>query len=139
MNDFFLLQASVKDDSFPLFHNLIQLRLQIKFVGWDVIPHFLEKSPYLEVLVIELSVITTNKLDRVPKCLSPCLRKVYGVGFQGHVHELEMVEYLLKNASSLELIQICSFNLMSPESKLFLLQKLSEFPRRSRACKLKFM
>lgn len=43
---------------------------------------------------------------RVLKCLSPHLRQVYNGGFQGHTDELEMVECILKKATS-ELFEIC--------------------------------
>ncbi|XVF18883.1 hypothetical protein REPUB_Repub11eG0061700 [Reevesia pubescens] len=128
--------ASHKGDS--LFLNLTQLELKFDFHDWDVIPYFLENSHNLEVLVLKYPIIMMDgKQEPVPKCVSPHLRKFYSEGFRGYDYELEMVEYLLKNARALELIEICSFE-MSLESKFALLQKLSKFPRRSETCELVF-
>ncbi|XP_022717103.1 F-box protein At4g09920-like [Durio zibethinus] len=131
-------RASLENASFPLFLNLTQLELHSGFEDWDVIPHFLDNSPNLEVLVLENPIIMRNKQECFPKCLSPHLRKVLCRGFEGCEHELKMVEYILMNARALELIEICSSFDMSFESKFALLQKLSKFPRRSETCQLTF-
>lgn len=80
------------------------------------------------------TIVLTDKQARVPKHLSLFLRRLYYRSFEAHEHEIEMVGFILKNASSLELVDLQSFD-MSSESKFCFLQKLEKFPRQSETCK----
>ncbi|XVF70324.1 hypothetical protein PTKIN_Ptkin11bG0152700 [Pterospermum kingtungense] len=134
------IMASLKEDCFPWFHNLTQLKLQIDAGDCDVIPLFLENSPNLEVLFVnKINVRSSSTRERgcVLKSLSPHLRQVYDGGFQGHVDEIEMVEFILKKSSALELFEICCYG-TSKELKYRILKRLSMFPRASESCQLIF-
>ncbi|KAK8368809.1 hypothetical protein V6Z11_A01G068800 [Gossypium hirsutum] len=124
-----------KDEAFPLFPNLTQLELNFGFDGRNLTPYFLENSHALEVLVLRPDTRTRIK---DPESLPPQLREVYVRGFSGLHHELEMVEYLLKNSRALELIEISHYRLHR-QSMSSVLLKLSKFPRRSHACKVAFI
>ncbi|PPR94879.1 hypothetical protein GOBAR_AA25790 [Gossypium barbadense] len=129
------LIALRKDEAFPLFPNLTQLELNFGFDGRNLTPYFLENSHALEVLVLRPDTRTRIK---DPESLPPQLREVYVRGFSGLHHELEMVEYLLKNSRALELIEISHYRLHR-QSMSSVLLKLSKFPRRSHACKVAFI
>ncbi|KAH1120929.1 hypothetical protein J1N35_004089 [Gossypium stocksii] len=126
-----------KDEALPLFPNLTQLELNFGFDGRNLTPYFLENSHALEVLVLSKPPYRGTR-NKDPESLPPQLREVYVRGFSGLHHELEMVEYLLKNSRALELIEISHYRLHR-QSKSSVLRKLSKFPRRSHACKVAFI
>ncbi|KAK4833224.1 hypothetical protein QYF36_001064 [Acer negundo] len=67
------------DDDMPTFPNLIRLELNIEArFGWKLLPYFLESSPNLEVLILEMDCLLTEyipedfvnfELENVPSCL----------------------------------------------------------------------
>ena len=73
--------------------------------------------------------------EHVPTCVSSHLTTVSFKVFQGLTSEMEVIEYLLKNAKVLKTMQICTLD-MSPDSKSFIINKLSEFQWASRTCQV---
>ncbi|XP_022717105.1 putative FBD-associated F-box protein At3g50710 [Durio zibethinus] len=124
--------------AYPMFHNLVQLEILIGLPGWDALSHLLTLSDNLEILLVENNSTIDSRWtqpEHVPTCVSSHLTAVSFKVFQGLGSEMQVIEYLLKNAKVLKTMQICTLN-MSPDSKSFVLNKLSEFQWGSKTCQV---
>lgn len=117
------------------FHNLTQLKLE---ADWHILIELLESAYKLELLTIqkvEDELKCWREPEYLPVCLSSSLKYVYIFGFAGGENELNMVRYILKNAERLKTIKI-HFGSHYHDSKLYMLQRISYFPRASEKCQL---
>ncbi|XVE80153.1 hypothetical protein DITRI_Ditri14bG0116600 [Diplodiscus trichospermus] len=134
--------------TYPLFHNLVQLELNVGYGGWSVLSRFLESSHNLEILVLVKNAncrglgleCCWTPPKHVPKCFLSCLKMVYFRGFEGLTYQLSMVKYILNNARVLKMVDICTNGIsdMPLDSKFDMLKKLSMFPRSCKTCQLQF-
>lgn len=76
--------------------------------------------------------------ESVAKCVSSELRICQVRGFEGQECELEFARYILKNASVLQTLRVCSVRASNYDAKLRMLKKLSSYPRTSATCQLLF-
>ncbi|XVF78330.1 hypothetical protein PTKIN_Ptkin14bG0123600 [Pterospermum kingtungense] len=126
--------------SFPSFVNLTQLQLHGK-INLVVALLFLQNSPRLKTLAVHDEASDRLRRWELPKLVPICLEtslKRARFNFEGLEGELEMVEYILKNAKVLRTMEIYTGNDLSSDSKLCLLKKLSMLPRSSETCQLSF-
>ncbi|XP_061993485.1 F-box/FBD/LRR-repeat protein At2g26030-like [Rosa rugosa] len=109
------------------------------------VTRFLNKSPNLEYLVLELD----NKYlqeeqsftppEFVPVCLSSHLKKIYMRGFSGRWGELEVLNYLLRYGEVLNDLAISSHPTLGHRKEESLYKEILQFPRASRTCEVKFL
>lgn len=71
----------------------------------------------------------------VPKCLESCLRIISLLKFKSLEHDLEFVQFFLKNAGVLEKMGILT-GLLDLAENSRILKKFSELPRGSSKCEL---
>ncbi|OMP04654.1 hypothetical protein COLO4_09414 [Corchorus olitorius] len=123
---------------YPLFLNLVKLEILIGLPGWGVLSHLLTLSDNLATLVVENNSTIDSRWtepEHVPTCVSSHLTTVSFKVFQALQSEMQAIEYLLKNAKVLNVMQICTLD-MSPDSKSFVRNTLSEFRWSSETCQL---
>ncbi|GFZ04900.1 F-box/RNI-like/FBD-like domains-containing protein [Actinidia rufa] len=135
------LFTDVKDYLLPTFHNLTHLRLgSCDGYNLDMLKDFLVHSPNLEVLVLEGNRVVLGSTKhwtpppQVPCCLSLHLKEIEILKFNGKEYELEVIEYLLKNAEALKKMTIdwkYSDSCFSGE--------ITGFPRGSKTCQLSLL
>jgi hypothetical protein len=65
----------------------------------------------------------------VPKCPESQHQNVKLLGFRSLDHELELVNYILKNAKVLKKLEVYTGLLLDLEENFRILKKISEFPR----------
>ncbi|TXG58974.1 hypothetical protein EZV62_016803 [Acer yangbiense] len=100
------------DDDMPTFPNLIRLELNIEArFGWKLLPYFLESSPNLEVLILEMDYLLTEYIPgdfvnfeskNVPSCLKLHVKTIEIKNMMGEEDELEVVSYMLRNCEVLK-------------------------------------
>lgn len=127
----------------PTFHNVTRLKLGSNGDScWELLTHFLENSPNLEILILnkeeidygfEPSVRHWRQPQHVPNCLVSHLKEVEIKQFSGEEFELEAIEYVLKNATVLKKLAIDCNNYLE---KNLVCKKLESFPCGSRDCQL---
>ncbi|XP_057972767.1 F-box protein At4g22280-like [Malania oleifera] len=123
--------------SVPTFPNLIRLEVDShNDTGLEMLAELLRCSPNLEVLVVghvykDVGSLTSFRI--FTGYLSLRLKEVELHEFTGSEHELEVVEYLLESAESLEKMTI---GIPSSRRKPHISKKLLTFPRRSRTCRI---
>ncbi|TXG62222.1 hypothetical protein EZV62_013585 [Acer yangbiense] len=91
------------DGNLPTFPNLIGLEAGVDaYFGWKLLPHFLNNSPNLEVLILKKEYVEDLPLDRffyfesenVPSCLSLHVKEIKMIHMMGDLDELEKKEEL---------------------------------------------
>ncbi|KAK0583881.1 hypothetical protein LWI29_004430 [Acer saccharum] len=135
------------DDDMPTFPNLIRLELNIEArFGWKLLPYFLESSPNLEVLILEMDYLLTEYIPEdfvnfesknVPSCLKLHVKTIEIKNMMGEEDELQVVSYMLRNCVVLK-----EFNAHisdKAESKEDLWREILMYPRGSAACEIKFL
>ncbi|KAK9212381.1 hypothetical protein WN943_001763 [Citrus x changshan-huyou] len=99
----------------PTFYSLEKLKLGFVYCcSWNFLPFALERSPFLQSLDLEKEakgefpdcVQRWEERDVPADCLRNCLRGISVRGFGGKLHELQVIEYLLKNARVLRRMDI---------------------------------
>ncbi|XP_007021398.2 PREDICTED: putative FBD-associated F-box protein At3g50710 isoform X2 [Theobroma cacao] len=114
------------------------LEILIGLPGWDVLSHLLTLSHNLQTLVVENNSTIDSRWtepEHVPTCVSSRLTTASFKVFQGLRSEMQAVEYILKNAKVLKIMQICTLG-MSQDSKSFVRNRLSEFQWGSKTCQV---
>ncbi|KAL7186485.1 hypothetical protein ACSBR2_028271 [Camellia fascicularis] len=115
------ISNSARGMNLPSFPNLTRLEVQV-FHGfsWNLVIEFLENSPNLEILILRkeakqcwhcLETPSWTPKKCAPSCLLLNINVIEIVGFKGGQEELELLEYLLKNAKMLDKLTINSINL----------------------------
>lgn len=79
----------------------------------------------------------TNQWSGVPQCLLLCLEVIEIKGFLGEPGEVEMVEYILKNAMVLRKMSITTGSGINDPVGDFV-KKVLMFPRGSSTCQIAF-
>ncbi|KAL5737011.1 hypothetical protein ACOSQ2_031799 [Xanthoceras sorbifolium] len=134
------------DGNLPTFSNLIRLDAGIDaYLGWKLLPHFLNNSPILEVLILKKEETEDLPLDRffyfepenVPSCLLLHVKEIEMISMMGDLDELEVIRYLLKNSKVLKRFLVV-FNRIDSKVKKYLQKQISRFPRGSNLCKVEF-
>ncbi|KAL5738703.1 hypothetical protein ACOSP7_031464 [Xanthoceras sorbifolium] len=134
------------DGNLPTFPNLIRLDAGIDaYFGWKLLPHFLDNSPNLEVLILKKEETEDLPLDRffyfepenVPSCLLLHVKEIEMISMMGDLDELEVIRYLLKNSKVLKRFLVI-FNRIDSKVKKYLQKQISRFPRGSNLCKVEF-
>ncbi|CAL5341768.1 unnamed protein product [Camellia sinensis] len=135
-------QTDVNDYMLPTFHNLTQLNFGADFdTSWNLklLADLLRCSPNLEVLILTGSIFSTsaacwNPPQEVPSCLLLHLKKINVKAFRGKDYELDVIEYLLRNAKVLRKMTIdCQY------SDDCCCGELAAFPRGSKTCQLNLL
>ncbi|XP_054791355.1 putative F-box/FBD/LRR-repeat protein At1g78760 [Prosopis cineraria] len=126
----------------PTFYNLTHLEILWLIDDGNNFLGCLGNFPKLEILTIhkldfKRSLKDHSMLD-VPQCLSTHLRKFYLGEYRGSECEFEVAAFIMKNASVLRDISICSSKKENENSKLQMITRLSSCPRRSVNCRLLF-
>ncbi|TXG59329.1 hypothetical protein EZV62_013902 [Acer yangbiense] len=132
------------DGNLPTFPNLIQLGAGIDACfGWKLLPHLLNNSPNLEVLILKKEYaagitferFTYFELENVPSCLLLHVEKIEMINMMGDFDELEVMRYLLKNSKVLKSFWVGFFS-KSIDPKI--MNQISTFPRCSDLCEVEF-
>ncbi|KAK2412039.1 FBD-associated F-box protein [Trifolium repens] len=131
--------------NYPEFCNLHHLKFILPCFNTNLLLNVLEKCHNLRVLIIqsnkeEPSPIRTwePKSTTAPKCLRSHLTYIHIEGYQGWEDELTFAEYVLQNGLVLQTVLIFVDNSMDLTKKYRSLKRLSDIPRGSVTCKLKF-
>ncbi|KAK2358257.1 FBD-associated F-box protein [Trifolium repens] len=131
--------------NYPEFCNLHHLKFILPCFNTNLLLNVLEKCHNLRVLIIqsnkeEPSPIRTwePRSTTVPKCLRSHLTYIHIEGYQGWEDELTFAEYVLQNGLVLQTVLIFVDNSMDLTKKYRSLKRLSDIPRGSVTCKLKF-
>ncbi|GFZ02615.1 LOW protein: F-box/FBD/LRR-like protein [Actinidia rufa] len=129
--------------SLPTFHNLTHLELGVNINGWQLLPDLLDSSPNLEVLdfvegFLEHTADEWNlhcRLpERVPICLSQCLKEIVVREFGRCEDELKLIEYFLSRGKVLKKITINTNIFQSWPSSIC--RRLFVFPKCSKTCQI---
>ncbi|TXG63501.1 hypothetical protein EZV62_010495 [Acer yangbiense] len=130
------------DDNMPTFPNLIRLELCIEACfGWKLLPHFLNSSSNLEVLILKMDYnqeyspeeFVQFESENVPSCLRLHVKMIEIRNMTGVEDELEMVSYMLKNS---EVLKEFSVDIANAESKENLQRQILLYTRGSMDCEL---
>ncbi|KAI5419840.1 FBD-associated F-box protein At4g10400 isoform X1 [Lathyrus oleraceus] len=131
--------------NYPEFRNLIHLKFILPCFNTNLLVNVLDKCPLIEVLIIqsnkeEQPPLRTwdPKSTAVPKCIICSLSYIHIEGYQGFEDELTFAEYILRNGYVLETMLIFVDASMEQTNKYCSLKRLTDTPRRSRRCQLKF-
>ncbi|KAL5742359.1 hypothetical protein ACOSP7_029091 [Xanthoceras sorbifolium] len=133
------------NDNMPTFTNLIHLELGIKACfGWKLLPHFLDSSPNLEVLILQMDHKTKCTLDsfvpfeseNVPSCLRLHIKEIEIINMKEKYDEPKLVNYLLRNSEVLEKLLV---NIANSKSKKYLQRQILKYSRGSAACEIEFI
>lgn len=144
VKDLSIRSAVFETCKLPAFNNLNKLELILHSYG-EYITKFLERSPNLEHLILELdnkkfrSEKTFTPPEFVPVCLSSHLKTIYMRGFNGRWVELEVLNYLLGYGQVLDELTISSHPTLGYRKEESLSKEILLFPRASRTCEVKFM
>lgn len=132
--------------NYPEFRNLNHLKFILPCFNSNLLLGVLEKCHMLQVLLIqsckeeELSPLGTwePKSTIVPKCLESNLTYVHIEGYQGFEEDLAFAEYILRNGLVLHTMLIFFDTSMDLTNKYRSLKRLTDIPRGSVTCQLKF-
>ncbi|KAK7814499.1 putative fbd-associated f-box protein, partial [Quercus suber] len=123
--------------SLPMLNILRALQFDVKCCKWHILPRLLESAPNLEKLSLHKvdtdgphELCCWTEPPHVPKCLESCLRIIYLVKFKSWEHDLEFVQFFLKNAKVLEKMGILT-GLLDLAENSRILKKFSVLPRGS--------
>ncbi|KAI5419844.1 F-box/FBD/LRR-repeat protein At4g26340 isoform X1 [Lathyrus oleraceus] len=129
----------------PEFRNLLHLKFMLPCFNTNLLVDVLEKCHMIQVFIIqsnkeEQPPLRTwdPKSTTVPKCLKFHLTYIHIEGYQGFEDELTFAEYILRNGYALETMLIFVDASMEQSNKYCSLKRLTEVPRRSSRCRLKF-
>ncbi|KAK0603114.1 hypothetical protein LWI29_001570 [Acer saccharum] len=144
------------DDNMPTFPNLIRLEMCIDArFGWKLLPHFLNSSSNLEILILEMvygeeyspEEFVQFESESVPSCLRLHVKMIEIRNMVGYKDELEMISYMLKNSEVLEefSVEVAAMPAKDATSKENLrrqilmepLRQILMYPRGSVACEIK--
>ncbi|KAL5856305.1 hypothetical protein ACOSQ3_006146 [Xanthoceras sorbifolium] len=141
------------DGNLPTFPNLIRLDVGIDaHFGWKLLPHFLNNSPNLEVLILkkEENDLPMDRFfyfesENVPSCLLLHVKEIE-VSMMGDHDELEVIRYLLKNSKVLKRFLVvfnrfdsdCEGFQLTEELEQYLQYQISRFPRGSNLHEVEF-
>lgn len=125
------------------FYNLTHLEFSCLTSDVDILVTFLRKFPKLEILAIHkldpiLERSSVKSMLDVPQCLSTHLKKFCLGEYRGSECEFELATFIMKNASVLRNISICSSANENADARLQMLIRLSSCPRGSLNCRLLF-
>ncbi|KAI9152895.1 hypothetical protein LWI28_002613 [Acer negundo] len=133
------------DDNMPTFPNLIRLEMCIEArFGWKLLPHFLNSSSNLEVLILKMDYnqeyspeeFVQFESENVPSCLRLHVKMIEMRNMTGVEDELEVVSYMLKNS---EVLKEFAVDIANAESKENLQRQILLYPRGSVDCEIKFL
>ncbi|KAL5808930.1 hypothetical protein ACOSQ3_029621 [Xanthoceras sorbifolium] len=133
------------DDNMPAFPNLIHLEFCIEdCFGWKLLPHFLNSSSNLEVLILKMDYkqeysseeFVHYESESVPSCLRSHVKMIEMRNMMGEEDDLEVVSYMLKNSEVLK--EFC-VDIANAESEEDLRRQILMYPRSSVACEIKFL
>ncbi|WJX91958.1 hypothetical protein P8452_73669 [Trifolium repens] len=127
---------------FQEFHYLVRLALSLPWFNSNSLLSLLQKCPMLRVLEIQNDkerspILQWPPPPSVPNCLVSHLTFIQFKGFRGFPDEVSFVEYILRNGLVLKTIIIADISL-DLKKKYFILKLLSDVPRASGKCQLKF-
>ncbi|XP_050206710.1 putative F-box/FBD/LRR-repeat protein At5g22670 [Mercurialis annua] len=141
--------AKAPDNNFPNFLNLVQLKLKARQNDWRMLPKMLNSSPKLELLTLirKAPVFLESgndivpreaifKEESVPKCLLSSLETLEFKDFEGNAAEMQVLEYLLKNASLLKVFRISLSATIGFDKENHTLSMLSVFSETANACRM---
>ncbi|GMI63720.1 hypothetical protein like AT3G59200 [Hibiscus trionum] len=124
------------DDQIPDLPNMTYLKIGRCYPqGWE---RLLSSTPFLETLVFEELPCFQEKImkppEQVPSCLISQIKSIKFQSFKGKKSELQMVEYFLKQAQTLEnlIIHITA----RQNRKLRITEELLKIPRISHVCRV---
>ncbi|XP_058744475.1 F-box/FBD/LRR-repeat protein At4g26340-like [Vicia villosa] len=135
--------------NYPEFCNLDHLKFILPpstSFNASLMLNVLEKCPMLQVFVIQCSKEEPSsplktwepKSTTVPQCLKSNLTYIHIEGYQGFEDELEFAEYILRNGLVLHSVLIFFDTSMDLTHKYYCHKRLTDIPRGSVACQLKF-
>ncbi|KAF3947139.1 hypothetical protein CMV_026688 [Castanea mollissima] len=121
-----------------MFQNLVRLNFKVTRSNWHVLLALLLVAPNLEVLVVNKHYYHKSQLCWMEPpdgsgYLSSRLTTINFKGYEELEHEVEFINYILKEAIVLNTITI---KVSAQRSKESVLKKLSMFPRHSTTCLL---
>ncbi|KAL2892809.1 hypothetical protein RDABS01_008718 [Bienertia sinuspersici] len=130
----YLAQSTVEvfghfcENELPIFPNLTRLEIQIA----DSIFRMLEHAPSLKHLIVDLGVCINDKAchfvsEIIPQCLLS-LPSVEIRNFRGFDNDIELIRYILKNATILKELKI-HLHLSSMKDRRDAYNRLLSFPR----------
>ncbi|KAK4268319.1 hypothetical protein QN277_024994 [Acacia crassicarpa] len=126
---------------FPAFYNLSHLEIYLGQNGWTSMFSCLPSFPKLETLIIRegrkgLDWLMETSPD-VPLCISSHLKTFVLLGFSYLQIGIEIVRFIMKNATVLRSVIIRTGNYSSHEAeRLNLLETLSSYPKCSQNCSI---
>ncbi|KAH7843637.1 hypothetical protein Vadar_019032 [Vaccinium darrowii] len=135
-------------DRLPTFYNMTHLVLNSEFCGHHsigVLMDLLEKSPKLEFLNFDQGFDPFDEDDwmsrRVPSCFASSLKTVRIADFDEKPVEMQFIRFLLKNATILESLTLCSNSEDMKEKQQRKERKvqLNNLPRGSKSCVIKLI
>ncbi|KAL4619110.1 hypothetical protein ACB092_06G056300 [Castanea dentata] len=123
---------------YSMFQNLVRLNFKVTQSNWHVLQSLLVVAPNLEVLVLDKHYYHKSQLCWMEPpdgsgYLSSRLTTINFKGYEELEHEVEFINYILKEAIVLNTITI---KVSAQRSKESVLKKLSMFPRHSTTCLL---
>ncbi|KAI8545932.1 hypothetical protein RHMOL_Rhmol07G0075800 [Rhododendron molle] len=127
--------------SLPAFCNLTLLELDVDFLhGWKLLPNLLQSAPNLEVLdffqgflnyTADEVELLYHLLERVPICLSQCLKEIVIREFHWEEGEIELLKYFLNCGKVLKITIVSDILVPTDIRKRFL-----TFPNNSKTCQI---
>ncbi|KAL5063109.1 hypothetical protein RYX36_024846 [Vicia faba] len=127
------------------FCNLNHLKFILPCFNNNLMLNVLVKCHVLQVLIIQCSKEEPlpfgswePKLTTVPKCLKSHLTYIHIEGYQGFEDELAFAEYILHNGQILDTMLISFDTSMDLTNKYCSFKRLTDIPRGSVTCQLKF-
>lgn len=128
-----------------MFSNLTHLELICRRnVNWCLIYDVLEKCPKLQNLLLDMPQLATSVSSLIwypnifPERLSSHFKECTIANYSGQHHELQFVQYIMLNSTSLQRIRIYSPPSMTPQEMLEMQKELSFFPTSSATCEVNF-
>ncbi|MCH80474.1 F-box/FBD/LRR-repeat protein [Trifolium medium] len=131
--------------NYPEFCNLHHLKFILPCFNTNLLLNVLEKCHMLQVLILQSTKEEPSpfrtwepKSTKVPKCLESHLTYIHIEGYQGFEDELAIAEYILRNGLVLHTMLIIFHTSTDQTNKHCSLKRLTDIPRGSVACQLKF-
>ncbi|CAL5196960.1 unnamed protein product [Lathyrus oleraceus] len=131
--------------NYPEFCNLNHLKFILPCFNNDLMLNVLVKCHVLQVLIIQCTKEEPPpfgswepRSTTVPKCLKSHLTFIHIEGYQGVEDELAFAEYILHNGQILDTMLISFDTSMHLINKYCSLKRLTDIPRGSVTCQLKF-
>ncbi|XP_058747544.1 FBD-associated F-box protein At4g10400-like [Vicia villosa] len=131
--------------NYPEFRNLLHLKFILPCFNTNLLVNVLDKCHMIQVLIIqsnkeEQPPLRTwdPKSTTVPKCLKSHLSYIHIEGYQGFEDELTFAEYILRNGLVLKTMLIFVDTTIQLTNKYCSVKRLTDIPRGSTMCQLKF-